>query len=771
MSNNSINKPQANAPKGGFGVQDVLFVLFKHKWKIIFCSLLGFAAAAAVYVKQEPIYRSKAKLLVRYVRESGTVDTYEDMKSPGGGGKAGDPVINTEIEIFNSMDLAQQVAEAVGVEKLLPESAGLSKSPLSTAGSAILKNLEVIPGQSSTVLYVTYGNKDPILAQEVLKKLVEGYFEKHLEVHRSADSFDIVAKQAEEVRERLKETDQQLNKLRSESGILSLADATTALSSQRAKTQEDLIRCKADFAELQASVNAHGKGSAAENEVPGTNLTKVGVLADGGKDTKGTGNAAPSQAITEYRMVMELLTFLQKRDLELRVKFKTGNRLLTLNQQQMETYDAKRRAMVAKFPDLAAEAVVIEKNQGSDNPKWSLINDKARLAAITAKIEVYEMHLKEINDQFSRQYAIGAEIEELDRRKQMEDAEYRSLAVNLKNAKINQTLNPSQMPNITVVQQPSAPVKSFDDLTKNIIFGLAGAGISLGIGLAFAIELLFVRNINRPVEIQTRLQLPLLMSIPHIRRKDRVGLLHGQQQNPGLIGTHEEPRMSSAELTESNPSTASGKANHFILPYTEAIRDRIVFNFEVNNVYHKPKLVAVTGLSEGAGTSTIAAGLAKSFSEIPGIKVLMVDLSSFRPEENPLFGLIPRHSLNGALHLARNSQFRENPQNLYYASANSRRDNTGLTTFSPIHLNELMPHLQASDYDYIIFDMPPVDETSRTLTMAAMMDKVLLVLDAENTSRDGLMWGYSELVKGRADVSCVFNKTRTHVPGWLIGKN
>jgi hypothetical protein len=49
------------------------------------------------------------------------------------------------------------------------------------------------------------------------------------------------------------------------------------------------------------------------------------------------------------------------------------------------------------------------------------------------------------------------------------------------------------------------------------------------------------------------------------------------------------------------------------------------------------------------------------------------------------------------------------------------------------------------------------------------MDKVILVLDAENTSRDALKWGYSELVKGRADVSCVFNKTRAHVPGWVIG--
>ena len=51
--------------------------------------------------------------------------------------------------------------------------------------------------------------------------------------------------------------------------------------------------------------------------------------------------------------------------------------------------------------------------------------------------------------------------------------------------------------------------------------------------------------------------------------------------------------------------------------------------------------------------------------------------------------------------------------------------------------------------------------------MAALMDKVVLVLDAENTIKDMLVWTYSELTKGKADVSCVFNKARSDVPSWL----
>lgn len=764
-----MQKPQTQASKGGFGVQDVLFVLFKHKWKILVSSLLGLGISAWLYVNREPIYKSKAKLLIRYVVETGTVDPYAEMKFTGGGANAAQSaVIGTEFEILNSLDLALEVAEAVGAEKLLDSPAVQSKTALVDAAGTILSGLEVTPGPSGNMLYVTYGNKNRKLSKPTLNKILELYFKKHLEIHRNATAFDEVARQVEEVSGRLKLTESELNKIRTESGILSLADATTTLSAIRAKTNEDLMNAKAEFAEQQANIRELEKALNASNEAAADGNDTLDSKPDNhGKTAKAKGEMPPPQAISEYRAVMEVLAFLQKKDLELRIKFKPGNRLLSLNQQQIGIHDAKRLALVGKYPVLIEETQNVEGD--TRNPRRNLINEKARLAAVSAKIEAYEEQLREIGSQIGEQIAIGSKIEEIERRKQMQADDLRTHELKLKSAKLDQTLDPSRMPNITVVEQPSEPIKAYDDTITKLIFGLAGAGLAIGIGFAFLLELVFDRRVKRPIEIQTRLQLPLLLSIPYVRRKERGGLLLANDRGLPRVGMGEDLVFSNSHPEEASMDTPVRRVGHFILPYAETIRDRIIFNFEVNNLTHKPKLVAVTGLSEGAGSSTVAAGLAKSFSEISGMKVLLVDLSSFHPEENPLFGEIPRHSLNGALHLARNSQFRENRQNLYYASATARRDESGLTTFSPVHLYELMPHLQASEYDYIIFDMPPVDQTSRTLTMAGLMDKVLLVLDAENTSRDGLMWGYSELIKGRADVSCVFNKTRSHVPHWLNG--
>lgn len=748
-----MQKSSTNAPANALSVQDILFVLFKHKWMILVLSALGLTAAGVVYRYQEPQFKSHAKLLVRYVLQRENTDSYQNQATPGA--DRVNSVINTEIEILTSVDLALEAAEKIGLDKLLPESGG--KASLSDGAGVIMGGLEVGMGQSGNILHVVYAHPDPELAKLVLKELMECYFHKHLEIHRSAAAYDLVAKQTEGVRERLRVVEEELGKLRTESGILSLENATGALETLRARTNEELTKARAEYAETEAGIQARDEARAAaegEDKKSSGTSRKPGEIA-----------AIPAEIISEYRTVVDLLDAMRKSNLELGLKFKPGNRRLVLNQQQITTYEARLRALLDKYPDLAAKAEV-EKADGK-----GVVADRSRLAALAKKIEFFEENLKEIGTEFAKQYTIGSKIQEMERRRQMEEAEYLSLETKLKNAKLDSTLDPSRMPNITVVQHPTEPVKSYDEKTTKIILGLAGGGMAMGLGLAFLIELLFNRKVNRPIEIQTRLQLPLLLSIPFIRRKERGGFLLGHDPAVPRIGSGDVAETSGELSANSFNDMPAHRSGHFILPYSETIRDRIIFNFEVNNLTHKPKLVAVTGLSEGAGASTIAAGLAKSFAEIPGMKVLLVDLSSYHPEDNPIFGEIPRHSLNGALHLARNTQFRENPQNLYYASATARRDESGMTTFSPVHLYELMPHLQASEYDYIVFDMPPVDQTSRTLTMAGLMDKVLLVLDAENTSRDGLMWGYSELVKGRADVSCIFNKTRSHAPGWLIGEN
>jgi len=82
----------------------------------------------------------------------------------------------------------------------------------------------------------------------------------------------------------------------------------------------------------------------------------------------------------------------------------------------------------------------------------------------------------------------------------------------------------------------------------------------------------------------------------------------------------------------------------------------------------------------------------------------------------------------------------------------------------PKRFCELVPKLKASDYDYIIFDMPPVNQTSITPRLAGLMDMVLLVIESEKTKQDVVRRVNSLLLESKANVTTVFNKTRNYIP-------
>jgi Mrp family chromosome partitioning ATPase len=199
-------------------------------------------------------------------------------------------------------------------------------------------------------------------------------------------------------------------------------------------------------------------------------------------------------------------------------------------------------------------------------------------------------------------------------------------------------------------------------------------------------------------------------------------------------------------------------------PYCDAIRDRLGLYFELNHLTHKPKLVGIAGFSEDAGASTLAAGLAASLSETNDGKVLLVDVKLGPQEVHPFFKGKPAYPLKAALEPQ--EKIASVADNLYLATVRSR-DAGGPAQIGLKKFFDMMPNLKASDFDYIIFDMPALDQTSPTWGMAAFMDKLLLIVEAEKNSRDVINRGYRQLVAERNNVSVVVNKTRSYVPKWL----
>ena len=646
---------------------DILFALFKRKRTISICAVVGIIAAAAVYFIYPPSYQSEAKLLVRYVTERSAIDPVEAEKAAAASSNEADRVIGAEIEILTSWDLAMQVAQALGPQRLLPppqdlfsrvaRALGLKRllppsgasATQAAAAESIASGLTVTANKGSNIILVSYKNRSPEIAMLVLQELLSRYFVKHLEVHRSADAFDFVTQQTDQVRARLNQTEDALKSLREKTGIASLKEGSAVLTTEVAKAQEQLNAAEADLAEQQALVSQKAENTS-------------------------------------------------------------------------KTWRKKKSV---------------------DDPK-------PKVAGTQAKIEALKSRLRDIKQRTKQISELAPQIEDLERKKEMDETNYKYFAASLEKARIDEALDPSKMPNISAVQRPSPPGLETKKRNK-VALALAGGGIALGIALALLRGLILNETVGRPLQLETQLHIPLMLSIPYANGRFALPA-NGSPADPGALAIR--PR---------NPRLAPWESGHFVRPYCDAIRDRFGLYFELNHLTHKPKLVGVTSVSEQGGTSTLAAGLAASLSEMHDGKVLLVDVNLGPEDVHPFFKGKPAYPLKAAL--KPNGEINSAADNLYLATVGS--PNAGPAQLGLKKFFDMMPNLKASDFDYIIFDMPPLSQTSPTWGMAAFMDKLLLVVEAEKNNRETIKRSYRKLGAERNNVDVVVNKTRSYVPKWL----
>ncbi len=444
---------------------------------------------------------------------------------------------------------------------------------------------------------------------------------------------------------------------------------------------------------------------------------------------------------------------------------KTGIVSLKDGSDALNAEAAKTKEQLNDAEAELAEHQALVKQMGEKKPKqWrskssrsekSVESEKGQVAGTQAKVEALKSRLRDIQQRIKQLSELSPQIKELERKREMDEANYKYFAASLEKARIDEALDPSKMPNISAVQRPSPPILETKTRDK-IALGLAGGGIALGMAFALLRGLVLNQTVGRPLELETQLHIPLMISIPYSRALNGHRALprNGSPADPGALAA--KPHR--AKL-------APWETGHPIRPYCDAIRDRLGLYFELNHLTHKPKLVGIAGFSGEAGASTLAAGLAASLSETNDGKVLLVDVNLGPEDVHQFFKGKPAHSLSAAL--KPKGEIASAADNLYLATVGS--PSVGPAQLGLKKFFDMMPNLKASDFDYIIFDMPQLSQTSPTWGMSAFMDKLLLVVEAEKDNRELVKRGYGKLVAERDNVAVVVNKARSYGPKWVHG--
>ncbi len=707
----------------GFSIGFVWFVLFRRLRLVVAAAILGVLAAGAVYLLKKPVYRSTGSLMVPYVLDAGA-------PTPGNPERirlstSGDTLINSEVRVLRSFDLCEKVARSVGPERLAPGAPAATR--LMDAASVILKslNVEVVP--KTITIEVIFEHSDSSVVQPVLENLFERYFERHFEIHLGGGSETNLLQRQKDSRARLEILDKTLNELKTQAGVIgSLEETKKGYAVKINKLESELVEAKSELGFQNALFNGPGENKPS-NAVP--------AVVD----------RVPEDVMLEFKKISYELEFLRAEEFKARnTHFFTDEHPTVVKYRELiATNLVWKQKLLKLYPMLEAVAVP---SASPGVAATTVFTEMDKRAAYAAKVEVLSANLVLEKTNAFRLQQLEPQIAEAQRQRDSEESVLKQISIALERKRYN-TTDGSSNANISVAQAPTPATKVAGKRLKTM--GMVFAGL-FGAGLAFAffLEIFVDRTVKRPSEIEPNFKLPLLMAVPAMH----------DSPNTASKGQPGAPAGARALVPASDSFVPAWSPLHFIHPYTDALSNRVAMYFEF--VKRKPKLVGVTSCTDGAGVSSIAEGLAAALSESGDGRILIVDMHRGQGSTQTFFQGKP---------------VAESPQLLNGENSNGGSGDQiiaatigeGGNRTLPTGLKHLLPKLKASDYDYIIFDMPKISMASMSLRLSALLDLTVLVVESEKVQSDLLKRNCAMLTESGAKVGVVMNKVHKYVPEWL----
>ena len=543
------NKPPAEAP-AGLNIGDIYFVLFKHKWLILCFFVMGILAAGAILIIKPAQYESEAKLYVQYVTDvkTPTTDTGGDSTIHDTSSGSAD-IILTELEFLTSLDLADQVAEHVGPDKILARFGGGSDS--NAAAAVILKGLLAEPAaRSPSIIHITFQHPDQDVARVVLSEIIDAYVDKSAEQHRTVGTSDeFLDQETKRLREQLESTEKDLSAAKSEAGIISsLEDTRKGWNSQYDQINAELLEAGTKLAVLHAD----SPGQVAPKSETSNTVATVGP-ADISNDVR-----------DQYQAVCTALARAKATYSDDLLKYPQGSDFLKESQNQVDGLEARKAKFEELYPQIANLSFPVITSPGATANASGNGGDQMGVNQLAAMTNYLTERLGDIRKAQTNLEAREPHILELQHRRDIEDAALTRFNVSLDNTKMGADQGTSD--GIKITESPTPAVKKWSKSAKKMVGMALAGGILGGIGLAFLIELVLDGTVKRPGEIEKKLHLPLFISIPDTHQNDR-------RPTRGLLGNGRLLRLRPTVGRSCLPSTAPTGIRHRprLLPGTGAI--------------------------------------------------------------------------------------------------------------------------------------------------------------------------------------------------------
>lgn len=650
------------------------WLVLKRRWYIIaFICGLTTALAVAAATQKKLLYRAEAKLLFE------SSDQVSSLVGLEGGSREvksltdrNDP-LDTQVEIFESIPVAQQVVEELQLEG----SPGELLEP-----SAFLSSLDVraIPG--TDVLRVSYTSLDPVVAASVVNTIMDVFVQNNIQINRSAAvaAQDFILDQLPESESEVSEAEKELGRFKEANSIVDLDQEAQNTVGEISNLNNSLTQLRAQIAETTA------KKSEIQQRL----------------------NLAPQEAyevglVSEAPGVQEVLQELQSVQSELataRTRYDEIHPEIAGLRRQESALSALLQSRIGLVLGAEQFSLPVDDLQ-SGELESGLISDFLQLDAEQAGLQerFQELLNAQSTQQARAQVLPGLERQqrELERKLNAAQTTYETLLSNFQQARVLENQN---VGNARVVSPALVPQGSIATSDKTYLLAGGLIGFLLGIAVAFLIDFLD-RSVKTVKEAQSLYGYPLLGVIPACR--DRKINKYKDSDTPQILVREQQT-----------------------VPALEAYQ-ALQSNMKFSYLDRPLKTIAVTSAVESEGKSAVAANLAMTFAQL-GHLVLLVDANMREPIQHHIWDISQMKGLSNFVAgqmSVKDAVVKKGP-NLHILPAGAVPPNP-LAILESKQMSSLLEVCKRS-YDYIIIDTPALLGLADTLTVGRISDGLLVVM-------------------------------------------
>lgn len=675
-----------------FDLRQYLNFVWRNWMFIASVTAFVFLMGVIYLVRATPLYTATTQVLLEHrqkapgldaVINENTIDNYS--------------YIENQLAILRSDSLLRRVA----IKELIappssdkPHAAAEDKNDQAAREKAIGNGINRLRGAlavsrsgQAQVLSISITWANPVRAAQLANAVADAYvvdqLDARLEATKRASGW--LSDRLVEMRRKLRHSEEAVAKFREEHG-LTRSGPTVALNNQQlADLNSKLIAARTDAEEKKA---------------------RVKVLADlvAGKKTI---DALPDSLVPQSSVIAALranLASASQREAQLLARY--DSRYPAVVNVEAEKRDIQR--------SIAAEAKRIMQSVESD-----YVLAKARLDAM-------ERAMRAATGQGELSNEDAVNLRELERTAAIDKTLFEDF---LQKSKITGEQVTFRARDVRVIMPAEPGGQSFPN-TRRVLLTVLFAGLGLGLGGAFAMEMLKA-GFTAPREVEEALGVPVLASV---RQMKKIELVKDGKSIPVPFYQIHYP----------------------FSPFSEAVRT-LRSSIHMSDVDQPPKVVHVTSARPGEGKTTIALSLAISAASA-GLKVVFVDADLRHPAATRFFKLEQEKGLVDVLMggaTVENSLRFHKDLKLTVISAGSKSLNPSDVLGSE-RMKMLISQLKER-FDYVVLDTPPVGPVIDPVIVANLADKTIFVVQWASTPRELVETSVQQISAQKRVAGVVFN--------------